>query len=362
MALRYYRNGPARQLAFPIALSSDTAMTVDSASGFPTQFPYTLIIEPDTALEEVVDVTAAVGNILTITRGVDSTTASAHAAGSVVYHGISARDPREANAHVNATTNVHGTTGSLVDTDSAQTIVGAKNFTGGLTTPAGAVVTVGGTQTVTGQKTFTLVPETVSNGTVATLGGAQSFTGTKTFQNTVQNGTEDHNGAEDHSGTEVHSGTETHSGTVRFTNSVLQPTVIVDGNTNTNTTTSFLPGANPVGVVFVVPPSGKIFVTWSAYFTQSIDQREAIVSFALRAGGTIGSGATVLGSSGTRSLVCGMAVNPSAFARLQASRRIIVVGLTPGDTLNAQIEFATTAGGNCTVFNRELLIEPVLNG
>jgi hypothetical protein len=188
-------------------------MTVDSAAGFPTQYPYTLIIEPDTALEEVVDVTAAVGNILTITRGVDSTTASAHAAGSVVYHGVSARDPREANAHVNATTDVHGTTGSLVDTDSAQTIVGAKNFTGGLTTPAGAVVTVGGSQTITGAKTFDVTPTTSTNGDVATLGGAQTFSGTKTFQNTVQNGTEDHNGAEDHSGAEVHTGTETHSGT-----------------------------------------------------------------------------------------------------------------------------------------------------
>lgn len=154
MAIRYYKNGPARALAFPIALASDTSMTLDSVAGFPTQFPYTLIIEPDTALEEVVDVTAAVGNVLTITRGVDGTTASAHATASVVYHGISARDPREANEHVNATTNIHGRTGSLVDTDTAQSITGTKTFTTLATVAGGNVVAVGGAQTITGNKTF----------------------------------------------------------------------------------------------------------------------------------------------------------------------------------------------------------------
>lgn len=201
MALRYYRNGPARSLSSPIALASDTTMTVDNASGFPTQFPYTLIVEPNTALEEVVDVTAAVGNVLTIVRGVDSTTASAHASGSAVWHGVSARDPREANAHVNATTGVHGGVGSVVDTDSAQTIIGAKNFTGGLTTPNGAVVTVAGTQTVTGAKTFDTLSTTaggavVGTGDVQTITGAKTYSGNLTFNgNNTTAGTEQHNGA-----------------------------------------------------------------------------------------------------------------------------------------------------------------------
>lgn len=203
MALRYYRNGPARALAFPIVLSSDTSMVVDSASGFPTQFPYTLIVEPNTALEEVVDVTAAVGNTLTIARGVDSTTASAHAAGSVVYHGISARDPREANAHVNQTTGAHGATGTLVDTDSAQTIIGAKNFTGGLTTTAGDVVAVGGSQTITGTKTFDTL-KTTAGGDVVALAGAQTITGAKTFS-----GNQTFNGNNVNAGTEAHNGVQT---------------------------------------------------------------------------------------------------------------------------------------------------------
>lgn len=212
MALRYYRNGPARALSVPLANGTDTSITVDSASGFPTQFPYTIIIDPDESTEEVCDVTAAAGNVLTITRGVDSTTAVAHGAGAVVYHGISARDPREANEHVNATTNIHGRTGSLVDTDSVQSIPGAKTFDTLATTGGGAVVAVGGVQTITGNKTYS---------------GTSAFTGTESHTNTeTHSGAETHAGAETHTGTvtytntETHGGTETHNGAVTFSGNV----------------------------------------------------------------------------------------------------------------------------------------------
>lgn len=358
MALRYYRNGPARSLSFPIALPTDTSMTVDSAAGFPTQFPYTLIVDPDTAFEEVVDVTAAVGNVLTITRGVDSTTASAHAAGAVVYHGISARDPREANAHVNQTTGAHGTTGSLVDTDSAQTIVGAKNFTGGLSTPAGAVVAVGGAQTITGLKTFTVTP-TTSNGDVATLGGTQTFAGTKTFTNTVQSGTETHNGAETHNGTEAHTGAESHTGTAAFGNAAMRPVVASSNTDEVITSSSFVPGTEAVGVAFTAPPSGRIYVTVSAYFAQIINNETAFVSFGLRAGSSIGLGADVVLADGNRALATGDFVTTGVINRLQASRRALVTGLTGGTVYNVQVEMTTTPGGNNNVFYREIIVEPV---
>lgn len=235
MALRYYRNGPARALAFPLANGTDTSITVDSAAGFPVQFPYTIIIEPDGALEEVCDVTAAVGNVLTITRGVDSTTASAHGAGVTVYHGVSARDPREANEHVNATGNVHGITGSFVDTDSVQNIPGRKIFDDLETTGGGDVVTVGALQSVTGRKLFTDAESatggdfldkgtaqagitgiktfddlrTTAGGSVVALAGAQTITGAKAFS-----------GANTHSGANTFSGTNSHSGVESFTNDV----------------------------------------------------------------------------------------------------------------------------------------------
>lgn len=154
MALRYYVNAPATSLSASIS-ASDTACTVASVADLPTQFPYTLILDRGVSAEEVVDVTAAVGTTLTITRGVDGTVAQLHAAGSAVEHGVSARDPREANAHVNATANVHGGTGSVVDTGSAQSITGAKTFTTLSTAAGGAVVTVNGAQTIAGDKTFT---------------------------------------------------------------------------------------------------------------------------------------------------------------------------------------------------------------
>lgn len=359
MTLRYYRNGPQRALAFPLVNGSDTAITVDSASGFPIQFPYTIILDPDLSTEEVCDVTAAVGNVLTITRGVDSTTAVAHGAGALVYHGVSARDPREANAHVNATTNVHGTTGSLVDTDSVQSIPGRKIFDDAETTTGGNVVAVGGVQTLTGAKTFSALT-TMSAGIAVTgaethAGGAESHAGAETHT-----GTESHSNTETHTGAETHSGTETHSGLLRHSNAVHQPSFANSTVDEVTTSTAYVAGGTPVGVVFVVPPSGKIKVTISAYMSQSTNTNEAIVSFAIRAGGAIGAGASVLSTSGDRALVCGMAVNASAPSRLQASRTTLVVGLNPGDTLNAQIEFQTNPAGGISVFNRELLVEPVL--
>lgn len=347
MTLRYYRNGPARSLSFPIALSTDTSMTVDSAAGFPTQFPYTLIIEPDTALEEVVDVTAAVGNVLTITRGVDSTTASAHAAGSVVYHGISARDPREANAHVNATTNVHGITGGFVDTDSVQTIVGEKTFTGGLKTPAGDVVTVGGTQTITGDKTFSTVPHTAANGDVATLGGSQTFTGTKTFTNTVQ------------TGTETHSGTETHAGTIRFTHVDMAAKVAANSTDEVTGSATYSAGSTPVGVPFVAPPSGRILVMLSCWLQQDITDQTAIASFGIYTGSTPGAGTEIVAPSQDRAVMVGGTVTTGVPIRVQAGRTSMVVGLTAGTQYVATVMFQTTTPGTAHIFNREIIVLPL---
>lgn len=354
MSLRFFRNGPARALAFPLANGTDTSITVDSASGFPTQFPYTLILDPDQSTEEVVDATAAAGNVITITRGVDGTTAVSHGVGTVVYHGVSARDPREANVHVNATTNVHGRTGALVDTDSVQNIPGRKIFDDLETTGGGDVVTVGAAQTITGAKTFDVVPTTTPNGAVATLGGTQTFTGTKTFTNTVQTGTESHAGAE------THAGTETHSGLISHTSSIMRPSVNSSTADEVVTSVPFVAGVAPVGLAFTAPPSGQVYVTLSAYFSQVINQQSSFVSFAIRNGSTIGSGTSVLASSGDRALVCGDTITTGAPCRLQASRRALIVGLTPGSPFNVQIEMSTTSGGNNTTFYREILVEPVL--
>jgi hypothetical protein len=68
------------------------------------------VIDPDTALEEIVDVTAVSTNTLTVVRGRDGSSGQAHSAGAVVRHMAIGRDYREANEHINETTNAHGIT------------------------------------------------------------------------------------------------------------------------------------------------------------------------------------------------------------------------------------------------------------
>ena len=101
MARRYYSSTAVATTLSASANNSTTSITVTALSGYPAQFPYTAIIDPDTASEEVVTVTAASGTTLTVTRGSDGTSAVSHNAGAVFRHGVSARDFDEANAFVN---------------------------------------------------------------------------------------------------------------------------------------------------------------------------------------------------------------------------------------------------------------------
>ena len=91
---------------------------------------FTVVIDPDTALEEVVDVYSASGNPvsgsnLNIVRAIDGSSAQDHSAGAVIRHMIIGRDLREANTHIEASSSVHGltaTSGVVVGTDAIQTL------------------------------------------------------------------------------------------------------------------------------------------------------------------------------------------------------------------------------------------------
>lgn len=102
--------------------SSVTSMTVDSTTGLPGSFPYTLVLDPDLVSEEIVSVTAAAGTTLTIVRGQDSTSATSHAAGAVIKHMITARDLQEPQNHMNTGSAVHGLSGTVVGTTDTQTL------------------------------------------------------------------------------------------------------------------------------------------------------------------------------------------------------------------------------------------------
>lgn len=122
---RYYSSTAAKTtLSSAIdASTTSTSLSLAAASGLPSQYPFTLILEKDTANEEIVTVTALVGTAYTVTRGVDGTSSKAHSVGAIVEHGVSALDFSDFRTH-EAATNAHGVTGDIVGTGGAQTLTG----------------------------------------------------------------------------------------------------------------------------------------------------------------------------------------------------------------------------------------------
>jgi len=142
MTTRKY-SSRAQQTTLTSAITSgDLSMTVGSGANLmggktpAVGETYTVVIDPDTALEEIVDVSNYTsGNTLTIARNIDGSTAVAHSAGAIVRHMVIGRDLSEANTHIEATTG-HGATGAVVGTTNTQTLTNKTLTSPTLTTPA----------------------------------------------------------------------------------------------------------------------------------------------------------------------------------------------------------------------------------
>ena len=130
MTTRKY-SSRAQQTTLASALTSvaGTMVVINGANLMGGKTPsatetYTVVIDPDTALEEIVDVYSySSGNTLNITRPIDGSTAVAHSAGAVVRHMVIGRDLQDANDHTENTTTAHGITlANLVKTTDTGTV------------------------------------------------------------------------------------------------------------------------------------------------------------------------------------------------------------------------------------------------
>lgn len=194
MPRRYYSSTAARTTLSAAINSSVTTIGVVAVSGWPSSFPYTLILDQDTVNEEIVTVTARSGTTLTVTRGVDGTTAKAHDAGASVNHGVSAQDFEEPNAFLNAGTlplvdakgdllvgTANDTVARLAVGSNTQVLTADSSTASGLAWAAAAAgATGGGTdkvfwqndQTVTTDYTITSSKNAGSFGTITIASGA----------------------------------------------------------------------------------------------------------------------------------------------------------------------------------------------
>jgi hypothetical protein len=162
--------------------NASTLFATVSAGDITGGTTFTVVLDPDTALEEIVEVTGASSNTLTITRSVDAVgTATDHSAGAVVRHMVIGRDLREANEHINATGTVHGlasTGGVVVGTAQIQTLTNKT-----LTTPVVAGATLSGTVTSTATITGGTLTGAIVTGLSAPSNGSDATT--KTYVDSI---------------------------------------------------------------------------------------------------------------------------------------------------------------------------------
>jgi len=170
--------------------SGNTTMVVGSATALMASIipgntspleTFTVVIDPDTALEEIVDVTypsTPDSNTLTIVRAIDGTSAIAHSAGAKVRHMASGRDFREANTHIENTTTAHGLTiADVITTTNTKTLTN-KTLTSPTITGTGAIAgtfTGNLTGNVTGNVSGTSGSTTGNAATATALATGRTF-------------------------------------------------------------------------------------------------------------------------------------------------------------------------------------------
>jgi len=207
MTTRKYSSRSQQTTLSAALTSSGTSATVVSGSGLLGGITisagelFTVVIDPDTALEEIVDVSAVSTNTLTIVRGVDGSTGQAHSAGAVVRHMAIGRDYREANSHIENTTTAHGLTiADVVKTTDTGTVTSTMIANGTIvnadinssaaidkTKISGTAITAGDTGTVTNTILAGSIAPAKITGTAITAADTGTVTSTMIADGTIVN-------------------------------------------------------------------------------------------------------------------------------------------------------------------------------
>jgi hypothetical protein len=132
--MRRSYSGGAKPAYLTVALggtTGDLTIECDDLANWPTGSPgpFYIVVNRNLPTEEKILCSSRTGNTITVYssglstgRGADGTTISAHSIGAEAEHVFTATDADEANAHVNASSGVHGLTGSVVGTTDTQTV------------------------------------------------------------------------------------------------------------------------------------------------------------------------------------------------------------------------------------------------
>jgi hypothetical protein len=209
MPTRQYSSRSQQSTLTSAITAGTTSITVVSGTALlggvtiPAGRTFTLVIDPDTAIEEIVDATSVSTHTFTITRAIDGSSAQEHSAGAVVRHMAIGRDYRDANLHTQASASyndgagnaqsMHGiasSEGVVVGTLKEQTLT-LKTLTSPIisdpiitgTASAGAVLVFEGTTADNNETTLTVIDPTQDNtitlpntsGTVTILDAAQTL-------------------------------------------------------------------------------------------------------------------------------------------------------------------------------------------
>lgn len=206
MTLRRYSSRSQQTTLTGAITAGATSITVVSGSALlggvdpsslSTSATFTVVIDPDTAVEEIVDVTQVSTNTFTIIRSIDTVAgAQSHSAGAVVRHMAIGRDYRDSNLHANATASyndgggnpvaMHGIAsgeGDVVGTLKAQ-VLGSKTLATNLDAATYKIVNLGNPTVSTDAANKNYVDTGVSSQVVAAASSATQAAASATAAST----------------------------------------------------------------------------------------------------------------------------------------------------------------------------------